>query len=463
MDVFVDLMGQLEMPKGGEPGGVRIFGKDPVMPTTFRIGEAAAAALALGALNASAYHSIRSGKMQTIDVDTHLAAASLLGFFLQRLEGGELKRPSLENPTVTFYPCKDGRWIHLHGGFPNLEEGLLKLLDCERDTDAVAAKVAQWNAQDLEDEIAAQGLCACMVRTRDEWLAHPQGQALAAKPLVEIEKIGDTAPFAEVARGDVPDRPLTGIRVLDLTRVLAGPTCGRTLASHGAQVLNVSAEHLPSVEPFVVDTGHGKRNTFLDFREDADRQKLDDLIQGADVFCQSYRPGALAKYGLSPEQLIEKKPGLIVVSINCYGHDGPWDTRPGWEQLAQCATGIADVEAKDGVPKLLPAAATDYTTGYLAALGATVALLRRHRDGGSYRVKVSLARTGMWLFDLGMVDGAADVDFGATLEDVQSKMITTDSPFGRLVHLPPAVTMSDTPPRWDLPPEPLGHHKPEWV
>ncbi len=444
------------------PSAIGISGKEPVFPTRLRIADASAAALAVGGVAASAYHQECGGPKQNVNVDVALAGASLIGFFLQRLEGAELKRPSLVNPTVDFYPCKDGRWIHLHGGFPNLEQGLLEFLGCDRDKSEVAAKVAAWESYALEEEIAARGLCACVIRTQDEWTAHPQGKSLAAKPIVEIEKIGETIPSVPQMADAPPLRPLDGIRVLDLTRVLAGPTCGRTLASHGAQVLNISADHLPSVEPFVVDTGHGKRNTFLDFRNEEDRRTLDDLIQQADVFCQSYRPGALAKYGVSPEQLIEKKPGLIVVSINCYGHDGPWADRPGWEQLAQCATGIADLEAKDGVPKLLPAAATDYTTGYLAALGATVALLRRLKEGGSYHMKVSLARTGMWLFDLDRVEGAENVDFTATLEDVQEKMITTETPCGTLVHLPPAVSMDKTPPHWELPPSPLGRHRPEW-
>lgn len=466
MQAYVEL-GQ-EVFKPFETGGamIGVSGKDPVLPTKLRIGEAAAAALAIGAFAASAYHRERTGSndvgVSEVNVDVALAAASLLGFFVQRLDGAELPRPSLLNPTVDFYPCKDGRWIHLHGGFPNLEKGLLDFFGCERDKEQVAAKVAQWDSQALEDEIAARGLCACVVRTEEEWRAHPQGQTLAAKPIVEIEKIGETPPFKEQVTRGAPERPLDGIRVLDLTRVLAGPACGRTLASHGAQVLNISAEHLPSVEPFVVDTGHGKRNAFLDFRNESDCQTFDALLQKADVFCQSYRPGVLAKYGLSPEQLIEKKPGLIVVSINCYGHDGPWAARPGWEQLAQCATGIADLEGKDGVPKLLPAAATDYTTGYLGALGATVALLRRLKDGGSYHVKVSLARTGMWLLGLDRAEGSDEVDFSATLAGLQSKMVTTETPFGSLVHLPPAVSMTKTPPRWELPPAPLGAHPAVW-
>lgn len=472
MHTFLDILDQVTVsqtattPIGAlDMAGASIAacGEEDIFPTSLKIGEAAAAALAKGAVEVGTYWHGRGGRMPIITVDQSLAAASLLGFFLQRLEGAELKRPSLVNPTVDFYPCKDGRWIHLHGGFPNLEQGLLNLLGCDRDKEAVAAKVASWDSQALEDEIAARGLCACVVRTREEWLAHPQGQSLATKPLVEIEKIGETPPFSQRLTGDVPVRPLSAVRVLDLTRVLAGPACGRTLASHGAQVLNVSAEYLPSVEPFVVDTGHGKRNTFLDFRKDGDRQKLDELTKGADVFCQSYRPGTLDKYGLSPKQLIEQKPGLIVVSINCYGHEGPWANRPGWEQLAQCATGIADFEAKEGVPKLLPAAATDYTTGYLAALGATVALSRRLKEGGSYHVKVSLARTGMWLLDLGPTERTDDVDFSTALAGLEAKMKVTQSPFGTLTHLPPAVSMTEASPRWDLPPSPLGTHAPEWV
>jgi crotonobetainyl-CoA:carnitine CoA-transferase CaiB-like acyl-CoA transferase len=247
--------------------------------------------------------------------------------------------------------------------------------------------------------------------------------------------------------------------VLDLTRVLAGPTCGRTLAAHGARVLRVGAERLPSIEPFVVDTGRGKRNAFLDLERREDAARLRELVAGADVFCQGYRLGALERRGFGPEALAELRPGIVAVSIDCYGHSGPWAGRAGWEQLAQSATGIAAAEGGEGPPRLIPAAATDYTTGYLAAFGAMMALARRAVEGGSWLVRASLSQTGMWLTRLG---ADLDPEAAAGLGDVASRLTTTDTAWGRLTHLAPAEEMEHTPPHWALPPAPLGSHPAAW-
>jgi crotonobetainyl-CoA:carnitine CoA-transferase CaiB-like acyl-CoA transferase len=250
------------------------------------------------------------------------------------------------------------------------------------------------------------------------------------------------------------------VRVLDLTRVLAGPTCGRTLAEHGADVLRVGAERLPSIEPFVVDTGRGKRNAFLDLDRPADLERLRDLAARGDVFCQGYRPGALEARGLGPEALAELRPGTVYVSIDCYGHGGPWSGRRGWEQLAQSAVGIAHGEGGEGLPRLAPAAATDYTTGALAAYGALEALARRATEGGSWHVRASLCQTGMWLTRLGP---RLDAEAATGLGDPADLQIRSDTVWGPLTHLAPALTMERTPPRASLPPAPLGHHAPEWL
>ena len=249
------------------------------------------------------------------------------------------------------------------------------------------------------------------------------------------------------------------MRVLDLTRVLAGPTCARSLAEHGAEVLHVRAPRLPFIEPFVVDTNPGKRSCHLDLDRADDRQRLTALVAGADVFAQGYRPGALERRGLGPAQLAAQRPGIVVVSINCYGHAGPWRERPGWEQLAQTASGMAHAHA-GGAPVLVPAAATDYTTGYLAALGAARALARRAVEGGSWHVQVSLARTAMWIESL---PRAADrPPAGLDLAALAPWWIRMDSAWGELRRLGPIARLSATPPRWDLPPAPLGSDPPAW-
>ncbi|MGI8793610.1 MAG: CoA transferase, partial [Acidimicrobiales bacterium] len=363
-------------------------------------------------------------------------------------------------PTVAFYECGKGGWIHLHGGFPALEAGTRQLLGCTAhdDREAIADAVSRWDAADLEDALAAAGLCGARARTPEEWLAHDQGAALADLPVVEVLRIGEADPRPLPAA----DRPLRGVRVLDLTRVLAGPTAGRTLAAHGADVLRVGSPHLPSIEPFVIDTGHGKRSCHLDLDTRAGADTLRSLVAEADVFTSGYRAGSLDKRGFGPEALAAIRPGLVYVSINAYGYVGPWRERPGWEQLAQTATGVAVEQGSSARPQLLPAAATDYTTGYLAAYGAIVARHRQATEGGSWWVRVSLAQTAMWVLRAGSI-AESDAGSPAGPGDLAEHMIESDTAWGQLTHLGPALHMSVTPPVWERPTAPLGTHAPVWL
>lgn len=431
-------------------------GSDPVMPSRFRIGEAAATALGASGLAANELWKLSGGTSQDISVDIKGAAASLISFVFQRQEEGE--QPIREDRAlVDLYQAGDGRWIHLHGAFPNLAEGTMRVLECEQTVESVGAAVKRWNAQDLENALATEGMCGAMARSREEWLAHDQGKALANIPPVEIIKIGDSDPEPIRARG----RPLEGTRVLDLTRVLAGPTCARTLASHGANVLKINSPNLPNVPLFVMDTGHGKRSAHLDLHDTADNETLRTLAKTTDVFSQGYRQGAMERTGFGPRDLVELRPGIIYVSINAYGHQGPWAQRPGWEQLAQTASGVALDEGTPEAPRLIAAAATDYTTGYLASLGVMTAIKRRTLEGGSYHVRASLCQTANWLYSFGLFDREEklpSLDPGMASD----YMTKSASGFGPLHHLGPILQMSQTPPRWEQPTVPLGTHPAAW-
>jgi crotonobetainyl-CoA:carnitine CoA-transferase CaiB-like acyl-CoA transferase len=251
------------------------------------------------------------------------------------------------------------------------------------------------------------------------------------------------------------------VRVLDLTRVLAGPTCARTLAEHGADVLHVRSPNLPFIEPFVVDTNVGKRSCHLDLTRREDVAQLHRLARGADVFAQGYRAGSLARRGFSPEALAEARPGIIVVSLDCYGHEGPWAARPGWEQLAQTVTGMAHEHGGTEAASIAPAAVTDYVTGHLAALGVMRALARRACEGGSWHVRVSLARTAIWILSLPRVSPSA-TPTGVDPAVLAAHRITMETAWGPLERMGPVLQMSETPPRWTLPPSPLGTHAAEW-
>ena len=434
-----------------------LSGCEPILPGRFKVGTAAVASIAAAGLAAAELWRLRTGRSQTVRLDMRAAAAAFRGERYLRLDG----RPvgELWSGISGFYQAGDGRWIQLHCNFPHHRDGALRVLGCHDGRGAVGEAVRRWTANELEEALAEAGMCAGFVRRPDEWRTHPQSRALARLPLFEIIKIGDSPPEPSGRGG----RPLSGVRVLDLSRVIAGPICGRTLAEHGAEVMLISAAHLPSIDALVMDTGRGKLSAQLDLRRPADAAQLDTLVRQSDVFLQAYRPGALAARGFSPDRLAESRPGIVYVTLSAYGHDGPWRERRGFDSLVQSVSGIAHECGRDAAadgPKHLPAQALDHATGYLAAFGAMVALARRARHGGSYLVRVSLAQTGRWIDGLGRIEGGAAAD--PTLGDVDDLLQTTLTPFGEMRHVAPAARLSETPAYWSRPSVPLGTHPPEW-
>lgn len=452
---------------GLDPAGaaaVRLSGADPVLPSGFRLGTAGAAALGAVGIAADALWRRRGGKAQAIAVDLRAAAMALRTERHVTVDGGPPESPW--SPISGFYQAGCGRWIQFHCNFPHHRDGVLRLLGAANDRADVAARVADWQAAELEDRLAEAGMCAAMLRSRAEWLDHPQGRAVASLPLVEITRIGDAPPQPVDRRRPATARPLAGVRVLDLSRVIAGPVAGRTLAEHGATVMRISAPHLPFVPPLLLDTGHGKVNAEVDLSTPDGSRRLAALLADADVMVEAYRPATLARRGFGPEDAARIRPGIVHVSLSAYGGVGPWGDRRGFDTLVQTASGLA-AEESGGTgtqPRHLPAQALDYATAYLAAFGAMVALARRAEEGGSWQVRLSLAATARWLDGLGRVDDPATARAlpGPTPEAVADLMMETDSPFGRIRHLRPALAMSETPPGWDRPPAPLASHPPVW-
>jgi crotonobetainyl-CoA:carnitine CoA-transferase CaiB-like acyl-CoA transferase len=442
-----------------------ILGADPILRSPHRLGEGAAVARLLTGVGANELWRVRTGETQRIVVDARHAAASLLSFVHTRVHDPE-RRPTRDLTTTgarltRILPTRDGRHIQLHGSFHDAPTVLAELGLGESATpEQIAVAVADRDAFELEAALVDRGVCGGVVLTRDEWAHHPQGRALAGLPVVTIARIGDAPPEPPPPG----HRPASGVRVLDLTRVLAGPTVAKTLAEHGADVLHVSAPGLERRGPFELDTGIGKRQAWIDLDDPDEVEVLVGLARDCDVFSQGYRLGALARRGFAPEHLAELRPGIVYVSENCYGHVGPWAGRPGWEQLAQAATGMSHREglaSASGEPRLAPAAVNDYSTGWFGAYGAMVALARRAAEGGSWHVQVSLSQTCSWYQELG-----DDNDAGAAIgaDDVGTFLVETDTEaWGRISHLAPALSMSATPPSWDLPPSPGGTHPPEWL
>jgi crotonobetainyl-CoA:carnitine CoA-transferase CaiB-like acyl-CoA transferase len=447
---------RLGLPAGSDVG---VDGHDPVLASRYAVGEAAAVALAACGAGAAALWELRAGDAQSARTDVRSAAASLLSFAYQRVAGAPTERASASNPAVALYQCADGRWVHLHGAFPKLRQATLDVLGCGHDGDEIARAVRTWRGQELEDALASAGTCGAMVRSAEEWAAHAQGRALASLPAVEVLKVGESAPTGLPAMAGDARQPLSGVHVLDLTRVLAGPSSARTLAWHGAEVLHIASPNLPTSPAFDIDTGHGKRSAYLDLDVPDDAARLRELVAGCDVFVEGFRSGALERRGFGIDHVTAMRPSIVYVSINCYGHTGPWRTRPGWEQLAQSVTGIAAAQGAPGAPKLVPAAACDYTTGYLAAYGTMLALARRVREGGSWRVRASLCQTAMWIERLG---ASCDPDAASGIGSPGDLLMESETPFGLITHLRPPVTLSETPARYARPTVPLGTDAPVW-
>eukprot|EP00930_Biecheleria_cincta_P025522 TRINITY_DN18164_c0_g1_i1.p1 TRINITY_DN18164_c0_g1~~TRINITY_DN18164_c0_g1_i1.p1 ORF type:complete len:535 (+),score=67.08 TRINITY_DN18164_c0_g1_i1:226-1830(+) len=471
---------------------------DPVLHSPLRSCAAVQAAIGCHGLAASHLWWMRTGRKQRVTVDLLQSSAALNSYhFLHKIQDGCFNRqqrlplwnggctPSTQPQShhldmvnigvvTAMFPCKDGRHFFLHGSFAPAKA--LKVLGLDLATTnpkEVADTIMKWEAQALEDAFAAQGIPSAMARSPAEWNDHPQGKALATVPVVEIIKLsaGPPVPLPECG-----NQPLSGINVLDLTRVLAGPTCTRTLAEHGASVLQVHSPDLPFVGSFVVDTGHGKRPCFLDLKLKSAADQLRGLINSADVFVQSYRGGAMDKLGFSPEEVMsaaDAQKGIVYVTVSCFGSVGPWKERPGWEQVAQTVSGVAALNgaatSADGTPTLIPAAATDCITGNLAAFGTIAALAARAREGGSYHVRVSLTSTAMFLQRFGefppeAVAAVKDKYSHLTLDDLAKRgwFQTSVGPHGTLAFLGPAVQMSETPATWELPSVPLGFNSPTW-
>jgi crotonobetainyl-CoA:carnitine CoA-transferase CaiB-like acyl-CoA transferase len=387
------------------------------------------------------------------------AAAAMRSARYLKIDGKAPKE--IWDPLSGYYPVKDGRWVSIHCNFANHREAAMKVLGNPADRAAAEQASRGWDGLALEDAIHAAKGCAGLARTGAEWARHAHAAAVAAQSLIEIRKIGEAMPEPLPAGL----RPLSGVRVLDLTRVLAGPTCARTLAEHGADVLKIAGPQLPDSGSSEFDTGIGKLQAFLDLRTPAGVETLRGLLKEGDVFSQSFRPGTLAARGFSPEQAAELRPGIVYVTLSAWGSEGPWRDRRGFDSIVQTVSGMAYAQGAGSdplTPKLLPVSVIDYVSGYLMAYGAMVALARRAREGGSWLVRVSLARTGKWIVDRGFFEDFASLPKELDEQELKNLLVETKAPSGTIQHLRPVLQLSETPPYWERPPAPLGTHPPEW-
>ena len=456
-----EILADLWTSAGGDAAAleaVTLSGEEPQLPSSFRVAAAAQASIAAAGLAAAQIWQSRSGQSQAVAVDMRHAVVECRSERYLRVDGKP--PPPAWDAIAGVYRTGDRRFVRLHTNFPHHRAAVCQVLECKAERDDVQAALLRWDAETFETAAYAAGGVVAMMRSYDEWSASPHAKALAALPTLSIEKIGEAAPRP----WPVGDRPLAGLRVLDLSRVIAGPVAGRTLAAHGADVLLVSGPDLPAIPWLTIDTGRGKLSCFAELKSEQGQSALRDLVAEADIFSQGYRPRALSSLGFAPEHAARLNPGIVYVSLSAYGHAGPWAERRGFDSLVQTSTGFNHAEGQAaGVegPKELPAQMLDHATGYLMAFGAMMARARQSREGGSWHVRVSLAQTGRWLWNLGrLVDGLET-------EDVKRDAVTAfieeaASGFGPLQAVSHSAVLSKTPAFWARPAMPLGSHPAQW-
>ncbi|KAJ6584679.1 CoA-transferase family III domain-containing protein [Mycena capillaripes] len=380
--------------------------------SSFKLGNVAQTTIGLSGLSAAHFHLLRTGVDQEVTVD---ARHAVLEFRSEAWHTIDDSLPAgIWDSIAGLYQTKDESYVRIHTNFPHHRKGILSILNvpdsAETSGTSVQSALRTWNAMEFESEAAANGMCATALRSHAEWSQHPHAQELEGVPPVQIIRIGE-APKREKLGGFT--RPLDGIRVLDLSRVLAGPVCGRTLAAHGADVLLVTSPRLPSLPIVDADTSRGKRTTQLDLTLPTDREKLKQLASTADVFLQAYRPGGLEAKGFGSRELASLHPGIVTANLTAWGWQGPWKDRRGFDSLVQTASGfnVSEGEAYAAFagdqgalqPRPLPMQALDHAAGYLLAFGINAALCKTVTEGGSWEVRVSLAAVGRWIRSLGQL------------------------------------------------------------
>lgn len=346
------------------------------------------------------------------------------------------------NPDNGTYRAKDGRYVTMLGIHPHLRDRLLNYFDCANSAKAIQVAVERKTAQEIEDDAIRLGLPLGIVRTPAEWSAHPQGAATLNRPLIDFEV---TKTEKRRVLGAAKHRPLEGVRVVELTHMVAGPASARLLAEQGADVIKVQPPTGDWVLPIWMDGSWGKKNILLDIKSRHGKARFHELLSSADVLIDGQRPGALAQLGLDDAALRGLNPNLIHASLSCFARGTPWETRPGFEQIAQAVTGTMHVHSQDlSAPTVISVLLNDYLTGYLVATGVVAALAERELNGGFYHVGSSLSRCSSLAPEL-VEDVKAEQYLPVTMEDFIEHGIDQATPSGTFTRLAPAIEFSHTP------------------
>jgi crotonobetainyl-CoA:carnitine CoA-transferase CaiB-like acyl-CoA transferase len=451
-------------------GKLTFYGHDPIVPSSFKFGAMAAVGLAARSVALAALWKLRTGEGQDIHVDVRKALRRFCGFFEGKWETINGRGPVLlprDNPFFElplFRRTRDGRHVVCLNIFPGLQARSLNFLRCSNSSESIGNAVLQWRAEELETAAAEAGLVFAMVRTNEEFRNELQyTEVLSRMPLITLEKIGESepVPFERGAKS-----PLEGIRAFGLGHVIAGAGIGRDLAYYGADVLNIWRPNDAEIEAFAWDVQVGMRSTLLDGSKE-DRATFDRLLKNADVFFSNRRPGYLERYGLTAEELSQKKPGLIHAKVVLHGERGPWSNRVGFDEIGAAVSGLFTIEGTPTQPKspaIIPIC--DNVVGWLATAGVLEALRRRASEGGSYRVVVSLTRTVLWLLSMGIFDKAYAQHTAGSADEhsyVAPDLFTAETPLGTYQGFTDQVVLSRTPGAFRTVLVPRGSSKPEWL
>ncbi|AWN49665.1 acyl-CoA transferase [Methylobacterium terrae] len=460
---FGALLGGIGQALGLEaPHPVTVTGTG-ALPSVYPVSDLAAASVAAAGLALAELVEARFGRRPAVTVDRRLAAQ----WFSRSLAPQGWEPPPLWDPVAGDYRSADG-WIRLHTNAPHHRDAALAVLGAVPERAAVAGAVARWRADELEAAVVAQGGCAAAMRAAEAWAVHPQGAALAREPLVSwevgeagAEGLGADGLDADRLGAARPERPLAGLRVLDLTRVLAGPVATRVLAGYGATVLRLDPPGWD--EPGVVpEMTLGKACARLDLRNPEGRARFEALLAGADVLVHGYRAEALAGLGFDAAARARLRPGLIDVALDAYGWTGPWRGRRGFDSLVQMSCGIAEAgmrRARADRPVPLPVQALDHATGYLMAAAVLRGLTRRLATGRGAGARAALARTAHLL---AAAPPAAPEDPPAPPTRADYAEAPEPTAWGPALRLRPPLTLDGVPMRWDRPAGPLGAADPVW-
>lgn len=429
---------------------LNLSGAQNLLPSAFRVDLLATASIGLASAAAADLLRARTGEARAVTLDRVHAAAAMRSERYLKIDGA---RPMQAwDPIAGDYETRDG-YIRLHTNYRWHRAAALSVLGVPEQRELVAEVVRSWSGEELEAAVVEAGGAAAIMRERATYLAHAQGRAISAEPMFAWSAQSGAAPILPRA----PRAPLEGVRVLDLTRVIAGPVCTRFLAAYGADVLRIDPPSFEEVPALLPESTVGKRRAALDLKQVAERKRLERLIAEAHVLVVGYRSDALARLGLGSEQRRALNPSLVTVVHDAYGHTGPWTTRRGFDSLVQMSSGIADFGrlfkgCREPFP--LPAQALDHATGYLAAAGACQGLTRALERGEGCELRLSLARTAELLWQLG-ADRYRDAR-ELTRAEVAPFLESGNSAWGTLRRLSCPGVIEDCTPHWRLPAGPLG-------